>query len=203
MSEFFSGLVAATPILHTSDGAGGLSTADAAINNIFKKQDKPKAGELTLANSYSLELKVTGKSNITTAIGVCQKVAGINCKRAVDEIHSGGENDTVYYAAGEASYGDVTLSGAFTDDSFFLTWLTAGLSNNAIYKGDLTIRTPKPHSEDVPHWEITLYGVFPYSWSLSDFTTKNGEIKLIFEDIKLKVSRIGIKYETVSSSTGG
>lgn len=117
-----------------------------------------------------------------------QEISGFGMERE-NEQQPGNSHDYVINLPGQVKYSDIKISHIFTRETFFLDWLTNGITQGGVSKADMEIHIyPLTQKELI----FTLYDAFPVGWTLGKLDIANADTLLV-EEVDLTYSQVTFK----------
>ncbi len=202
-ADFYNNTIANTLLMPTTDSLVSSHPLDKfdVVANLYNDKEKAKGVVL----QYKLILPA---EKDPVEFSLVQSISGMGMSRENEQQPDTQQSQTTNLP-GQASYDDISISLTYTKSSFFLTWLTNGVTEGGAFRSDIEIHVShsKKSGESTELYVITLHDAFPVKWSLSTLdstvTGENGEkIDLLTEDVTLTYSYLDISLPK-SNSNGG
>lgn len=136
---------------------------------------------------YGLFLKLA--DNQSERLIMLQSVTGFGMDRE-NEARPSSNYDYVINLPGPINYKDLKLIHVFSNDKFFLDWLTNGVTYGGASRVDMELHFQLPTKK---HIVFTIQDAFPTAWWMGPLNVKENEP--LVETITLSYS--GLAYQTI------
>ena len=136
--------------------------------------------------TYEITLKISD-SKAEKFISV-QEVSGFGMDRQFDT-RPNSTHDYNINLPGPVTYNDIRMKHLFTNDKFFLNWLTDGVTSGGASRLDMELHFTLPTKKEVV---FTLQDAFPTAWSIGPLNDKGEDV--LIELVTITYS--GLSYQT-------
>ncbi len=143
--------------------------------NAASKFEGINSSDLT-SDHFSCDAYIKIKDASAVKMIAVQEISGFGMERENEQrVNTGG--DYVTNLPGTIKYSDITLKHLYTNDSFFLDWLTNGVSQGGSARADIELHFKLSVKSGIgkKHIVFTLYDAFPVSWSIGQMSMTGGK----------------------------
>ncbi len=142
---------------------------------------------------YGLFLKISDSQSVK--LMRVQSITGFGMDRE-NEARPGSNYDYVINLPGPVTYKDLRIVHRFTNDKFFLNWLTNGVTNGGASRADMELHFILPTGK---HIVFTLQDAFPTAWWMGPIAVVENEKEFLQETVTISYS--GLTYQTSTEKT--
>lgn len=138
--------------------------------------------------SYGIFLKISDSQSVK--LMKVQSVTGFGMDRE-NEARPGSTHDYVINLPGPVTYKDLRIVHRFTNDKFFLDWLTNGVTTGGAARVDMELHFILPTKK---HIVFTLQDAFPTAWWMGPVQVVESDKDFLQETVTVSYS--GLTYQT-------
>ncbi len=182
-----TGVINSTVLMPTGGNLGKPENFNAA-----DKLESVKPGDISDDHfEYGAYIKVKGGTSVKMI--AVQEVMGFGMERE-NEQRPNPAGNYVINLPGAVTYSDITITHLYTNDGFFLDWLTNGVTLGGSARVDMEMHFWLPGKKDnseKKHVIFTLFDAFPVSWEIGPLNITGGQS--LIEKVVITFSRMEYK----------